>query len=143
MLKRLSSYLYTAQKLVELYNGEMPLAAFLKNYFSQNKKHGSTDRKYIAHLCYCYYRLGFALTDKNFDEKILVAVFLCHAKPNEYAVFFDEEWIINWNKNLDERLHFIKQQYNDFEVEGIYKNYHLIGVSDKKYFIKNHLIQPD
>ena len=143
MLKRLSTYLSITHKLIKLYKGEMPFAAFLKNYFSQNKKHGSTDRKYISHLCYCYYRLGNALINKNFEERILIAYFLCSNLPKEYAVLFDEKWLTNWSEDVNERLNFIKELYSDFEAEDIFKNYNLIGIDDKNSFLKNHLTQPD
>jgi len=143
MQKRFQSYLLTAEKLINLYKGEMPFAAFLKNYFSQNKKHGSTDRKHISHLCYCYYRLGKALPNKAFEEKMIVAFFLCNTHPKEYAFLFDEDWTANYNENIDERISFAKQKHSDFAVENIFEFHHHIGFDDKVGFIKNHLIQPN
>ncbi len=45
-----------AQKLIAAYQGQEPLAAFLKKYFAANKKHGSRDRKSISAFCYAHYR---------------------------------------------------------------------------------------
>ena len=58
---RFQSYYNTAVYLIKAYDGSMPLVHFLKQYFAANKKHGSKDRKFIAHLCYVYYRLGHSL----------------------------------------------------------------------------------
>ena len=53
---RFQSYFNTAISLIKTYDGSIPLQHFLKQHFSQHKKHGSKDRKFITHLCYCYYR---------------------------------------------------------------------------------------
>lgn len=45
-----------AQKLVAAYQGQEPLAAYLKKYFAANKKHGSRDRKSISAFCYAHFR---------------------------------------------------------------------------------------
>ncbi|MBZ4187912.1 Fmu (Sun) domain protein [Niabella sp. 3A5MI-3] len=52
----------------------MPLAHFLKNFFSGEKKFGSKDRKQIAQLCYAYYRLGKDFTDLSFEQRILLGL---------------------------------------------------------------------
>lgn len=45
-----------AQKLLTAYQGQEPLAAYLKKYFAANKKHGSRDRKSISAFCYAHFR---------------------------------------------------------------------------------------
>lgn len=45
-----------AQKLIAAYQGQEPLAAYLKKYFAANKKHGSKDRKSISAFCYAHFR---------------------------------------------------------------------------------------
>lgn len=52
----------------------MPLKHYLQQYFSQNKKHGSKDRKQIAHLCYSYYRMGYALKDLSVEKRLEAAI---------------------------------------------------------------------
>ncbi|HJU45559.1 MAG TPA: hypothetical protein VJ647_02195 [Chitinophagaceae bacterium] len=63
----------TAVHLIENYKGDLPLKHYLQQYFSQNKKHGSKDRKQISHLCYSYYRMGHALKDKPVEERLKAA----------------------------------------------------------------------
>ena len=56
-----------ANKLLEDYQGQEPLANYLKKYFAANKKHGSKDRKNISALCYAHFRteaIAFPLLDK-------------------------------------------------------------------------------
>jgi 16S rRNA (cytosine967-C5)-methyltransferase len=143
MQNRFQSYLLIAQKIIVLYRGEMPFAAFLKKYFSQNKKHGSTDRKHISHLCYCYYRLGKSFAQKPFSEKIKIAFFLCDQQPKEYLFLFDDDWIENWSEMLEERIAFIEQVYPDFNIQNIFISEAEIGFDNKLSFIKNHLVQPN
>lgn len=45
-----------AHKLLEDYQGQEPLANYLKKYFAANKKHGSRDRKSISAFCYAHFR---------------------------------------------------------------------------------------
>ena len=143
MQNRFHSYISIAHKLIDSFKGEMPLAAFLKNYFSQNKKHGSTDRKQISHLCYCYYRIGNALMTLPFNERIKVAFFLCNSTPKEYTFLFDESCLNNWSEDVDLRIAFISKSYPKFELEHIFNLQDLIGFDNKNSFTKSHLAQPD
>jgi len=143
MQNRYNTYISIAKKIIESFNGEMPLATFLKNYFSQNKKHGSTDRKQIAHLCYCYYRLGNALFKDNFDTRIKTAFFLCNNSPKEYSFLFDEKWLQHWNENLEKRIKFLEENQLDFKLENIFMLANEMGIDNKISFIKNQLLQPN
>jgi 16S rRNA (cytosine967-C5)-methyltransferase len=70
------SHLQTAVKVIEIYKGDLPLAVFLKNFFSKDKKYGSKDRRSIASLCYAYYRVCRGLPGYDTQQKILAGVFL-------------------------------------------------------------------
>ena len=50
------SYQNSAKFILGLYDGSQPFSIFLKNFFSQNKKYGSRDRKAITELCYSHFR---------------------------------------------------------------------------------------
>ncbi|MBO9593055.1 MAG: methyltransferase domain-containing protein [Niabella sp.] len=56
------------------YKGHEPLAHFLKNYFSREKKFGGKDRKQVTQLCYAYYRLGKSFTDLSFEQRVLLGL---------------------------------------------------------------------
>ncbi len=88
---RYQSYLNTAKKILQLYNGEEPFSAYLKKFFSTQKKFGSTDRKHIASLCYSYFRLGRAVEEIN-DLNILKGLFLSEQFHNEIVHYFYPEW---------------------------------------------------
>ena len=76
-------YQQSATAIIQAYDGSVPLAAWLKEYFRQHKKMGSRDRKAISHLCYCFYRLGGCFSHVPISERIIIGLFLCATEPNE------------------------------------------------------------
>ncbi len=143
MQQRFHSYFNTAVQLISSYDGKMPLAAWLKNYFAANKKHGSKDRKYISHLCYCYYRLGQALPDVEVAEKLKAAIFLCNAEPDVWAGLFEPEFIDNWNGELVRRIVFVQSKYAVLLEDVFPFADSLTNEIDKDIFIASHFVQPD
>lgn len=101
---RYHSYLNSAKTIIDSYRGDVPFAAFLKKYFNAHKKYGGKDRKQIAALCYNFYRLGKALPQLPVEEKIIVAVFLCKEKSNEFLQFHKPEWNEIITKPLAEKI---------------------------------------
>ncbi len=135
---RYQSYLNTAKKILELYRGEEPLANYLKKFFGANKKYGSKDRKFIASLCYAYFRLGKAAATEPTDENILAGLFLSENIYNEVIHFFKPEWDEWISKPLEEKIAFI-----NFPVNNIfpYKAELTAAVSPAK-FSESFLTQP-
>ena len=139
---RFQSYFNTAIKIIELYDGTIPLSHFLKKYFSENKKHGSKDRKFITHACYNYFRPGFALKHINIEERLKIAIFLCNSNADEWNILYDDNWIEHWSDQLRKRIYFIQSVYN-FSVEDIFPFYNEISEDiDKESFALSHLLQP-
>ncbi|MGZ8545504.1 MAG: Fmu (Sun) domain-containing protein [Flavisolibacter sp.] len=93
---RSHSYLNTCKKIIDTYDGAIPFASWLKQFFKAEKKYGGSDRKQIAHACYCYFRLGKAFTHLEIEEKILAGLFLCSAQP----VFILKELKPDWNEQV-------------------------------------------
>ncbi len=120
----------------------MPLAHYLRNYFAQHKKHGSKDRKHIAHLCYCYYRLGQALKQISTEKRMKAALFVCNASIAEWAVLFDGDWLANHSPLLTERIAFLQNLY-DFDPGQIFPWQTLLseGIAWQA-FAQSHLVQP-
>ena len=141
---RFQSYFNTATALLRQYDGTIPLTHFLKTYFSQHKKHGSKDRKFITHLCYCFYRLGNTLKNLSVEEKLKTAIFICNAQPQEWNILYNELWLKNWNEDLVNRIDFVKNIYPDFTTEDIFswKDEISEGIDFTKFSL-SHFIQPD
>ncbi len=129
----------TVRKIIAAYNGGEPLTAYLKKYFSANKKHGSKDRKQITGLCYNFYRLGKALPHTAVDKKIITATFLCAHSHNEFLQFHNPEWNNLTSRTLIEKIAFL-----DFPVNEIFpwENELSSGI-DLYPFCCSFLTQPD
>ncbi|HEX4371894.1 MAG TPA: Fmu (Sun) domain-containing protein, partial [Puia sp.] len=135
------SYLKTAIKLIEEFDGSIPLQHFLKKHFAANKKFGSKDRKYITGLCYTFFRLGHALKNLPVEEKILTAIFLCNDVSNGFIEHFKPEWNKSISLSLKEKLSIINQQFLINEIFP-WKEELSEGIDHKK-FCESFLVQPD
>jgi 16S rRNA (cytosine967-C5)-methyltransferase len=137
-------YVSSAGTICKQYDGSVPLAVFLKQYFAANKKFGSRDRKSVSHLCYCFYRLGHAAPDLAFEERIRLALFLCEEEPGLWSVLFTGEWLEQWKVSLDDRISFAVSHTASLNPAQIFPWHEQL---DKGYdplaFSCSHLVQPD
>jgi 16S rRNA (cytosine967-C5)-methyltransferase len=132
----LYSYLNSAKEIIKLYEGNIPFAAWLKEYFRQHKKFGSRDRKAVSSLCFSYFRIGAAFNDKTIDEKLLIGQFLC----NDSSPFIDEykpEWKELIHQPVNEKLSLIGHDNIFSFVEE------LSNEIDQELLDLSFLIQPD
>ncbi len=139
---RFQSYFNTAIKIINAYDGAIPLSHFLKKYFSENKKHGSTDRKFITQACYNYYRLGFALKNIPVEERLKISIFLCNENAGGWKDLYDSDWIEEWDEALEKRISFIQSQFS-FSVDDIFPFNDVSNDLEKVDFALSHLIQPN
>lgn len=135
---RFHSYLNSAKKIIETYDGREPLAAFLKNYFAANKKYGSKDRKQVAALCYNFYRLGKAMAGLPVEEKIIAGTFLCEYLSNEFLNFHKPEWNAVIEEPISE-----KTRLTGIEINKLFPwNNELSDGIDLLSFSSSFFIQP-
>jgi 16S rRNA (cytosine967-C5)-methyltransferase len=78
------SYLRTCELILKNYNGKIPFAAWLKDFFRQDKKYGSRDRRTISHFCYSFFRLGKAFESQDIPTKITHAIFLSTKESSHF-----------------------------------------------------------
>jgi 16S rRNA (cytosine967-C5)-methyltransferase len=132
------SHLNTAKNIIAQYKGEMPLAAYLKNFFSKEKKYGSRDRRSISSLCYSFYRTGHLLKQFSVEEKMLAGLFLSGTQPGELLSDQKPGWNDIIQLLLQEKLKFLK-----VDVNAIFPfNKELSKDIDKEAFNRSLLIQP-
>lgn len=142
MSNRFFSYQQTALNLIGIYQRKMPFHLHLRQYFVKNKKHGSQDRRWIAHFCYSFFRLGKALSTLKNKEKMLVGIYLCTEDQSKLEVFFPADWPLG--NPLEARLQWIRQQYANFDMKDIfpYSDVFAAGVNIAE-LCKSYLVQPD
>jgi 16S rRNA (cytosine967-C5)-methyltransferase len=136
------AYLNSAQEILSKYKGEEPFNSFLKKYFSLHKKFGSRDRKQIAHLCYCFFRLGKSLMNISIERKLSFGVFLCDKEKSLLLQKLNPQLNEEVEKNPDEKISNIRGIYN-FQEEEIFPFYKDLSEEiDIKSFALSFLIQP-
>ena len=91
----------------------MPLNIYLKQFFTQEKKYGSKDRKQITGLCYPYFRVAKALTCNEIDDKILYSFFLCEYKSSALLAFLKPELDEKITLPLVEKMAYLKEQIEE------------------------------
>lgn len=136
-----------AVQLVQAYKGELPFVHYLKNYFSSHKKHGSRDRKQIAQLCYCWFRLGKSLHWLTAEERMVAALFLCSAEPGTLLNALQPNWNLSTSLSVEEKLAMVAndKEYSKQELAaGIFPwQSELSAGIDPVLFACSHLQQPD
>jgi 16S rRNA (cytosine967-C5)-methyltransferase len=140
-VSRYHSYLNSAKQILQQYNVEEPFASYLKKYFSVNKKYGSKDRKHVGNLCYCFFRMGKAVMNISFEEKILTALFLCSDGPNEILAALKPEWNEKVFLSIREKCSILNAQCSIFNVFP-WKDELSEGI-DYEEFCKSFFVQPD
>ncbi|HJV19349.1 MAG TPA: hypothetical protein VJ552_05670 [Sediminibacterium sp.] len=137
-------YVKSAVGLLQAYNGSVPLAAFLKQYFAQYKKFGSKDRKYISRLCYYYFRLGHAARTLSAEDAILLAIYCCNDASSEWAELYNATWLGHWPVLLQQRLDYAASLYPTFSGDNIFPFHQALSAEvNATLFSVSHLVQPD
>ena len=138
-MSRFHSYLSTAAKIVTTYKSGSPLLHHLKDFFSREKKYGSTDRKQISSLCYQYFRLASAWAPSySLEEKILLSAFLCEKKSTAFLACCRPDLNEHAGMDLKEKIRFLS-----VSIEKIFPFEDLISKSvSKELFNLSFLNQP-
>lgn len=133
----LQGYLRSAESILQHYKGDMPFAAWLKNYFRQHKKYGSRDRKMIADLSFCFFRLGSTFSQQSVEERLLIGQFLCHGQ-NAFVQQLKPEWQPLMEAAPREKMAFLGEASVPFPYTD-----ELSAAIEKEPFAYSHLQQPD
>ena len=137
---RSHSYINSAKSILEEYDGSMPFALWMKQFFKAHKKYGSRDRRQIVHLCYSYFRLGKAFENQPTEERILSGVFLSSTESNFVLSELKPEWNEKIQRALPEKISLL---HADEEIKHLFPFAdELSELIDAGRFHKSFLIQP-
>jgi 16S rRNA (cytosine967-C5)-methyltransferase len=140
-VNRYYSYLNSAKEIIKRYSGEEPLTAYLKKFFSTDRKYGSKDRKQISHLCYCCFRLGKMAENESAEYKIILGLFLCSGSSNEILKLIKPEWNEMVELPLSDKLAIVDQS---FKITSVFPwNDQLSKGIDYDELCTSFFIQPD
>jgi 16S rRNA (cytosine967-C5)-methyltransferase len=137
-----ASYLQTATDLLKNYSGHPPFHQYLKNFFKQHKKYGSTDRKQIAQFCYAYYRVGKAMPNNFSAQRFAAGLWLTSTAKNLAVTYLESLWPQRNNFSLQEKINFLQQNIS-FNADEIFDFAQQLSISlNIQMFQQSHLIQP-
>lgn len=140
----LDRHLQTARQFMAQYDGETPFHLYLKNCFRNDKKYGSKDRKNITQVCYTVFRTGKSLQPIDFTGQFVIAHYLLNDSPGVWGYLYKDDWISNWSIDLPNRISFIKEQFEWFDITAIFPFGPLSDLLEHKPdFVLGHLTQPD
>ena len=138
-MSRFFSHINTVKEVIKRYKGDVPFSAFLKNFFSKDKKFGSRDRRVISAFCYHYFRLGLAYPANDLDKRLLAATFLLGNEPNEWLEKEGNGWNEKVNFSLDEKI-----ELSGLNLHSIFPlKDELSSNIDIAAFNRSFLVQPD
>jgi len=135
------SHLNTATEIISTYKGHPPFHHFIRDFFRQHKKYGSKDRKQIAHLCYCYFRLGQAAKNKSLQQALIEALFLCSDQYNELLATVQPILNSNITQSLEEKCALLHIPFDALKIFPLSQT--LSSGIDLNAFNLSHLIQPN
>lgn len=138
---RSHAHLNIAVSILGAYPGNPPLGAWLKQYFREQKKMGSNDRRQVSHFCYSYYRLGAAFAGLSTEDKILTGIFLCSQHPNKALEELRPDWNARIGLSPQEKLDWLGATP---EADKIFPFVPFLSKEiDAAAFQHSFLIQPD
>ncbi|RYZ60325.1 MAG: Fmu (Sun) domain-containing protein, partial [Chitinophagaceae bacterium] len=136
---QLMAHVRSATEILKQYDGKVPFAAWLKGYFKEHKKFGSKDRRLVADLCFCYFRLGHALPQFSVEDRILAGQALCHPGSG-FVAQAKPEWLPMENVPLGQKLNFLRNEAS----QQIFPFAEKISPEiEKQAFVLSFLQQPD
>jgi 16S rRNA (cytosine967-C5)-methyltransferase len=133
-----------AVEIIEAFQPDIPLHAWLKQYFKAHKQMGSRDRKQVAEMVYCFFRLGHAARDIPTADRVLVGIFLCNQAPVELLDYFKPDWNKQIGISVEEKFDRCQREGLHGQLTDIFPwKSQLSGAVDHTAFCKSFLQQPD
>jgi 16S rRNA (cytosine967-C5)-methyltransferase len=109
-----------AVRIIDAYSGEKPLHIWLKDFFRANPQMGSTDRKLVSEMVYCFYRPGHSLHSTGAAERILIGLFLCNDATAGVLEYLKPEWNAAVSKSVEDKIALLQMRFPDFSVDQIF-----------------------
>ena len=78
-----------AVQIIDTYQGDTPLHAWLKDFYRVHPQMGSSDRRIVSTMVYGHYRLGHAIKTHSPEKRIIAGLFLCQQQPLELLDYFN------------------------------------------------------
>ncbi|WP_129713748.1 RsmB/NOP family class I SAM-dependent RNA methyltransferase [Pedobacter sp. SYP-B3415] len=100
--------LRTFEQVLSAYDGSLPLHRFLPGFFKQNRKMGSTDRRWASRYIYSYFRSGDMFSALPADRKLAYADFLCHEDLSPVTAYLEPQLAGMETWSVENKLNFLQ-----------------------------------
>lgn len=138
----LPAYLRNSEKVIHAYSYNQPFARFLKNYFKENPKMGSRDRKIVSRYCYNYFRIGDFAEEHTFTDRVILAEYLCE-KESVLVEKYSPELYSTIEKPISEKINILNRD-STYSFESVFPvDLKFSEEIDKKKFLEKQLVQPN
>ncbi|SHF83884.1 RsmB/NOP family class I SAM-dependent RNA methyltransferase [Pedobacter caeni] len=141
---RIEHQIRAFEQIFKNYDGLLPLHRFLFIYFKQNKKMGSSDRRWSSRYIYSFFRLGKALIKEEQVVRLAVADFLCNSTPSLVVETHLPALMAQMELPVKEKLALIQQTFADFKLADVFSfHQNLSAAVEKEDFFESFFRQPD
>jgi 16S rRNA (cytosine967-C5)-methyltransferase len=141
---RIEHQIRAFEQIFKNYDGLLPLHRFLFIYFKQNKKMGSSDRRWSSRYIYSFFRLGKALIKEQQVVRLAVADFLCNTTPSLVVETHLPALTAQMELPVKAKLELIQQAFADFKLADVFSfHQNLSAAVEKEDFFESFFTQPD
>jgi 16S rRNA (cytosine967-C5)-methyltransferase len=141
---KVEQQLRTFVKVLDAYDGKLPLHRFLVNYFKANKQMGSSDRRWASRYLYSYFRIGNAMKNAAIPERLALADFLCNTSSSLVIEMVFPELAEQVNLPVPAKLQLIMDKYPDFKLHDVFPFREKLSADiDFDAFVLSFFTQPD
>lgn len=141
---RIEHQIRAFEQIFKNYDGLLPLHRFLFIYFKQNKKMGSSDRRWSSRYIYSFFRLGKALIKEQQVIRLAAADFLCNTTPSLVVETHLPAMAAQMELPVKAKLELIQQTFADFKLTDVFSfHQNLSAEVEKEDFFESFFTQPD
>jgi 16S rRNA (cytosine967-C5)-methyltransferase len=141
---KVEQQLRTFVKVLDAYDGKLPLHRFLVNYFKANKQMGSSDRRWASRYLYSYFRIGNALKNLSVPERLAIADFLCNTSSSLVIEMVHPNLAEQVNLPAPAKLRMIMDLYPAFNLHDVFPFREKLSADiDFDVFVLSFFTQPD
>lgn len=140
-------YLRESLDLISAYDGRTPLHHHVNKVFREGRKYGSRDRKWIRHLTYSWFRLGFAFPALEPLQRLRAAAVIFHKVDDTFNTRVLGSWIeladtIRPEWTLQERVARVAEALNTDSGQLLVDFPEFSGTLDRQAYENAFLTQP-
>lgn len=141
---RIEHQIRAFEQIFKNYDGLLPLHRFLFIYFKQNKKMGSSDRRWSSRYIYSFFRLGKALIKEQQVVRLAVADFLCNTTPSLVVETHLPALVAQMELPVRAKLELVQQAFADFKLADVFSfHQNLSAAVEKEDFFESFFTQPE